>query len=76
VVGNRLDQNRCRRGIPVRHRVAFGLYGKDVGYGSFDNFIRYTAEVIESPLDYSVFSVSAGTLLLALYQTRGRGAKS
>jgi putative oxidoreductase len=23
----------------------FGLYGKDVGYGNFDNFIRYTAEV-------------------------------
>ena len=110
----------------------FGLYGKDVGYGNFDNFIRYTAEVnsfmpaftipflawaatvaelglgvalilgiwprwvalgsalllalfgvamaisfgIKSPLDYSVFSASAGALLLALYQTRGRGATS
>lgn len=23
----------------------FGLYGPDVGYGNFDNFVRYTAEV-------------------------------
>jgi putative oxidoreductase len=23
----------------------FGLYGKDVGYGNFDGFIRYTAQV-------------------------------
>ena len=23
----------------------FGLYGKDVGYGNFDKFIRYTAEL-------------------------------
>jgi putative oxidoreductase len=23
----------------------FGLYGKDVGYGNFANFVRYTAEV-------------------------------
>jgi putative oxidoreductase len=103
----------------------FGLYGKDVGYGNFANFVRYTAEVnsfmpaftipflawaatiaelglgvalilglwtrwvalgsavllllfgtamaisfgIKSPLDYSVFSASAGALLLALYET-------
>ncbi len=101
----------------------FGLYGKNAGYGNFDNFLRYTAEVnsfmpastipflgwtatigelllgialilglwprwvalgsalllalfgiamtismgIKSPLDYSVFSASAGAVLLALY---------
>ncbi|HEU4565958.1 MAG TPA: DoxX family membrane protein [Gemmatimonadaceae bacterium] len=100
----------------------FGLWGANVGYGDFDNFVRYTAEVnafmplatipflawaatiaelvlgvalvlglapratalgsalllalfgtamaisqgIKSPLDYSVFSASAGALLLAL----------
>ncbi|PTL85518.1 DoxX family membrane protein [Vitiosangium sp. GDMCC 1.1324] len=99
----------------------FGLWGKGVGYGSFENFVSYTAEVnsfmpaftipflawtataaelllgigliagvrlrqvalgsalllalfgtamaissgIKSPLDYSVFSASAGALLLA-----------
>jgi uncharacterized membrane protein YphA (DoxX/SURF4 family) len=101
----------------------FGFYGKNGGYGNFDNFLRYTAEVnafmpastipflgwsatvaelllgialilglwprwvalasafllvlfgiamtismgIKSPLDYSVFSASAGAVLLALY---------
>ena len=104
----------------------FGLYGKNVGYGNFANFVRYTAEVnsfmpantipflawaataaelflgfalllgiwprwvalgsacllvlfgtamaisfgMKSPLDYSVFSASAASLLLALQQTR------
>jgi putative oxidoreductase len=104
----------------------FGLYGSEVGYGNFANFVRYTAEVnsfmpafsipflawaatvaelvlgvalvlglwrraaalasavllllfavamgisfgIKSPLDYSVFSASAGALLLALYPLR------
>src|SRR5580698_11155024 len=104
----------------------FGLYGKNVGYGNFDGFVRYTAQVnsfmpafsipflawaatfaefglgvaliigiwprwvalgsavllalfgiamaisfgIKSPLDYSVFSASAGALVLALYYNR------
>lgn len=104
----------------------FGLWGANEGYGSFDNFVRYTAEVnsfmppstipflawaatiaelvlgvalvlgirpravalgsalllalfgtamaislgIKSPLDYSVFSASAGALLLALHPAR------
>lgn len=105
----------------------FGLYrGRNVGYGNFEGFLRYTAKVnsfmppvtipflawaataaefslglalifgvwprwaalgsalllalfgaamaisfgIKSPLDYSVFSASAGSVLLALYQTR------
>jgi putative oxidoreductase len=105
----------------------FGLYrGGNVGYGNFDGFMRYTAQVnsfmpaftipflacaatlaefglglaliigvwprwvalgsavllalfgaamaisfgIKSPLDYSVFSASAGALVLALYQDR------
>lgn len=104
----------------------FGLWGGGVGYGSFENFVRYTAEVnafmpartipflawaatvaelllgialilglrprwvslgsalllalfgvamavsqgIKSPLDYSVFSASAGALLLAMHQRR------
>lgn len=108
----------------------FGLYGRDVGYGNFANFVAYTAEVnsfmpaftipflawaatvaelglgvalilgvwprwvalasafllllfgtamaisfgIKNPLDYSVFSASAGALLLALYHTRGSGS--
>ena len=99
----------------------FGLWGKDVGYGNFTNFVHYTAQVnsfmpavtipflawsatvaelffgialilgiwprsvalgsalllavfgtamaisfgIKSPLDYSVFSASAGALLLS-----------
>jgi putative oxidoreductase len=105
----------------------FGLYrGRNVGYGNFDGFMRYTAKVnsfmpaftipflawaatcaefslglalilgiwprwvalgsalllalfgiamaisfgIKSPLDYSVFSASAGALMLAFYRTR------
>jgi putative oxidoreductase len=105
----------------------FGLYrGRNVGYGNFDGFMRYTAQVnsfmpaftipflawaatfaefglglalvlgigprwvalasavllalfgvamaisfgIKSPLDYSVFSASAGALVLALYYNR------
>ena len=104
----------------------FGLYGPNVGYGSFANFIKATADVnafmpaftipflawtatvaelllglalivglwprwvafasaillllfgtamaishgIKDPLDYSVFSASAGALLLALYQPK------
>jgi uncharacterized membrane protein YphA (DoxX/SURF4 family) len=103
----------------------FGLWGKNVGYGNFANFVHYTAEVnsfmpaftipflawaatvaeftlgialivgirlrlvalasavllilfgtamaisfgIKSPLDYSVFSASAGALLLALQES-------
>lgn len=53
-----------------------------MGYGNFANFVAYTAEVnslaisigIKNPLDYSVFSASAGALLLALYHTRGSGS--
>jgi putative oxidoreductase len=104
----------------------FGLYGKDVGWGDFNGFMRYTAQVnsfmpaftipflawaatvaefglgialivgiwprwvalgsavllalfgiamaisfgIKSPLDYSVFSASAGALMLAFYDNR------
>jgi putative oxidoreductase len=104
----------------------FGLWGKNVGYGNFDGFMKYTAQVnsfmpaftipflawsataaefglgvalilglwlrwvalgsalllalfgiamvisfgIKSPLDYSVFSASAGALVLALYNDR------
>jgi putative oxidoreductase len=104
----------------------FGLLGKNVGYGNFDGFMRYTAQVnsfmpaytipflawtatlaefgfgvalllgvwlrwvalgsavllalfgiamaisfgIKSPLDYSVFSASAGALVLAMYYNR------
>lgn len=103
----------------------FGWWGKGVGYGNFENFVQYTAQVnafmpswaipflawsatvaeftlgvllivgiaprivayasavllaifgtamavslgVKSPLDYSVFSASAGALLLALYQS-------
>jgi putative oxidoreductase len=111
----------------------FGLYrGRNVGYGNFDGFMRYTAKVnsfmppatipflawaatagefflgialilgiwlrwvslgsalllalfgvamaisfgIKSPLDYSVFSASAGAVLLVLYQRRNSGANS
>jgi len=111
----------------------FGLYwGRNIGYGNFDGFMRYTAKVnsfmppatipflawaataaelflgialivgiwprwvalgsalllvlfgiamaisfgIKSPLDYSVFSASAGAVLLALYQTHKSGANS
>ncbi|MFY9646067.1 MAG: DoxX family protein [Terriglobales bacterium] len=111
----------------------FGLYwGRNVGYGDFAGFMRYTAKVnsfmppatipflawaatvaelslglalvsgiwprwvalgsalllaifgtamaisfgIKSPMDYSVFSASAGAVLLALYQNRQSGAKS
>ncbi|HEX5830990.1 MAG TPA: DoxX family membrane protein [Gemmatimonadaceae bacterium] len=104
----------------------FGFWDEGVGHGSFESFVRYTAEVnafmpartipflawaatvaelllgialllglwprwvslgsalllalfgvamavsqgIKSPLDYSVFSASAGALLLAMYQSR------
>jgi putative oxidoreductase len=111
----------------------FGRYrGRNVGYGNFDGFLRYTAKVnsfmppatipflawaataaefslgialifgvwprsvalgsalllvlfgaamaisfgIKSPLDYSVFSASAGSVLLALCQTRKPGTSS
>jgi putative oxidoreductase len=110
-----------------------GLYwGRNVGYGNFDGFLRYTAEVnsfmppaaipflawaataaefflgialllgiwprwvalgsavlllvfgtamaisfgIKSPLDHSVFSASAGAVLLAIYQRRKTGVNS
>jgi len=104
----------------------FGLYGRNVGFGNFDGFMKYTAQVnsfmpastipflawaatcaelglgvalilgiwprwvalasavllglfgiamaisfgIKSPLDYSVFSASAGALVLAMYNNR------
>jgi putative oxidoreductase len=107
----------------------FGWWGTGIGYGDFENFKQYTAEVnsfmpaftipflawtataaelclgivlilglwprwvaygsalllalfgtamaisfgFKSPLDYSVFSASAGALLLALQQTRNGG---
>jgi uncharacterized membrane protein YphA (DoxX/SURF4 family) len=111
----------------------FGFYrGRNIGYGNFDGFMRYTARVnsfmppatipflawaataaefflgialilgiwprwvaigsalllalfgmamaisfgIKSPLDYSVFSASAGAVLLALYQGSKSGANS
>jgi putative oxidoreductase len=110
----------------------FGLYGKNVGYGNFDGFMRYTAQVnsfmpafsipflawaatlaefglgaaliigiwprwvalgsavllalfgiamaisfgIKSPLDYSVFSASAGALVLALHQSQSKTTKT
>jgi len=111
----------------------FGLYrGRNVGYGNFAGFVRYTAQVnsfmppstipflawaataaelflgialilgiwprwaalgsaallvlfgvamaisfgIKSPMDYSVFSASAGAVLLALYQDRNSGVNS
>lgn len=111
----------------------FGLYrGRNVGYGNFEGFLRYTAKVnsfmppitipflawaataaelflgvalivgiwprwvalgsalllvlfgvamassfgIKSPLDYSVFSASAGAVLLSLHQSRGSKASS
>lgn len=111
----------------------FGLYwGRNVGYGDFAGFVRYTAKVnsfmppatipflawaatvaelslglalvlgiwprwvalgsalvlaifgtamaisfgIKSPMDYSVFSASAGAVLLALYQNRQPGGGS
>lgn len=108
----------------------FGLWGRDAGYGNFDGFVRYTAEVnafmpaftipflawtataaelalgialilgiwprrvalgsalllalfgtamavslgLKSPLDYSVFSASAGALLLAGQESRRSAA--
>jgi putative oxidoreductase len=104
----------------------FGFWGRNVGYGNFDGFMRYTGQVnsfmpaysipflawaatlaefglgvallldvwlrwvalgsavllalfgiamaisfgIKSPLDYSVFSASAGALVLAMYYNR------
>ncbi len=110
----------------------FGLYGKNTGYGNFDGFMRYTAQVnsfmpaftipflawaataaefgfgvalivgiwprwvalgsavllalfgiamaisfgSKSPLDYSVFSASAGALVLAHYHNRKSEPKS
>jgi putative oxidoreductase len=107
----------------------FGLYGKNVGWGNFNNFLRYTAEVnsfmpastipflgwtatiaesilgialilgiwprrvalgsalllaafglamaisfgVKSPLDYSVFSASAASLLLSLHEPHSSG---
>jgi putative oxidoreductase len=111
----------------------FGLYrGRNIGYGDFDGFLRYTAKVnsfmppatipflgwaataaefflgvaliagiwprwvaigsavllalfgiamaislgIKSPLDYSVFSASAASVLLALYASRKSGTNS
>lgn len=111
----------------------FGLYwGRNVGYGNFAGFVRYTAQVnsfmppstipflawsataaefalgvalilgiwprwaalgsaallvlfgiamaisfgIKSPMDYSVFSASAGAVLLALFQDRKSGVNS
>jgi uncharacterized membrane protein YphA (DoxX/SURF4 family) len=120
---------RIALGIAFLSGIAdrFGLYrGRNVGYGNFDGFMKYTAQVnsfmpaftipflawaatvaefslglalilgiwprwvalgsavllalfgiamaisfgIKSPLDYSVFSASAGALVLAFYQNR------
>jgi putative oxidoreductase len=138
-----LNTQRWERWVVVYARIAlgaaflsgilsrFGLYGKNVGFGNFDNFLKYTAEVnsfmpastipflgwaatvgelcfgialvlglwprwtalgsaallalfgiamtismgIKSPLDYSVFSASAGALLLAVFENKTRGGK-
>jgi putative oxidoreductase len=120
---------RLALGISFLSGIAdrFGLYtGRNVGYGNFEGFVRYTAKVnsfmpastipflawaatiaelafglalvlgiwlrwaalgsavllllfaiamaisfgIKSPLDYSVFSASAGALVLSLYYSR------
>jgi uncharacterized membrane protein YphA (DoxX/SURF4 family) len=126
---------RMALGIAFLSGIAdrFGLYrGRNVGYGNFEGFMRYTAEVnsfmpavtipflawaataaelflgvalivgiwprwvslgsalllvlfgvgmaisfgIKSPLDYSVFSASAGAVLLSLHQSRESRANS
>ena len=110
----------------------FGLYGKNVGYGNYANYIKYAGEVnsfmpswsipylanaataaelsfglllvlglcvrwaaygsamllavfgiamaisfgIVSPLDYSVFSASAGAVVVAVYEERKAAAQS
>jgi len=53
-------------------RVAFG---SALPLGLFGTAMAISSG-IKSPLDYSVFSASAGALLLTLYQTRKSGANS
>lgn len=48
----------------------FGLYGKDVGYGNFTNFLKYTAEVNAfmpaSTIPFLGWSATVAELLLGI----------
>jgi len=48
----------------------FGLYGKDVGYGNFANFVRYTAEVNSfmpaATIPFLAWAATAAELILGI----------
>src|ERR1043165_1043686 len=48
----------------------FGLYGKDVGYGNFANFVRYTAEVNSfmpaATISFLAWAATAAALILGI----------
>ena len=48
----------------------FGLYGKDVGYGNYANFVKYTAEVNSfmpaSTIPFLAWAATAAELLLGI----------
>jgi uncharacterized membrane protein YphA (DoxX/SURF4 family) len=55
----------------------FGLYGKNVGYGNFTNFVKYTAEVNSFLPAYLIpflaWSATAAELVLGIALILGRG---
>lgn len=48
----------------------FGLYGRDVGYGNFTNFVRYTAEVNSfmpaATIPFLAWAATAAELVLGI----------
>ena len=62
---------RARRCVSLRDCLdRFGLYGRDVGYGNFANFEKYTAEVncIYAGFHYSISGVGGHSGRIGLWR--------
>lgn len=61
---------RTRSRFSFGNRSRFGLYGKNVGYGNFANFVKYTAEVNSFMPAFSIlflaWSATAAELVLGI----------
>jgi putative oxidoreductase len=88
IVGKLLeDQSRTERyavvflramlGVAFLNGIAsrFGLYGKNVGYGNFANFVKYTAEVNSfmpaSTIPFLAWAATAAELIFGLLLVLG-----
>ncbi|HWZ98388.1 MAG TPA: DoxX family protein [Candidatus Dormibacteraeota bacterium] len=88
IVGKLLeDQSRAERyavvflramlGVAFLNGIAsrFGLYGKNVGYGNFANFVKYTAEVNSfmpaSTIPFLAWAATAAELIFGLLLVLG-----